>query len=126
MANGESGFTVLEALIAFAITSLVLVGMFEIFSSVSTSERRASEMIRAVAVADDRVAQVGTRIAFEPGEIRSEAGSVPEWRMSIEAFEEEKSGKEIENLYRITIVVLAADGTTPVLEVSTAKYKPPR
>lgn len=122
----DDGFTVLEALIAFAITSLMLVGMFEIFSSVSTSERRAAELIRAVAVAEDQIARVGTRRALKPDEIVSEPGEIPAWRMSIGPFEDDRSGAAIAHLYRITVVVFAEDGQTPVFEVSTAKYRPPQ
>ncbi|NKN32658.1 prepilin-type N-terminal cleavage/methylation domain-containing protein [Marichromatium bheemlicum] len=80
----ERGFSLLEAVVAFAILALALGVLLEIFSRASLASQRAAMLARASALAESRLALVdGGAVDLVPGEIEGgEAGGM-RWSLAV-------------------------------------------
>jgi general secretion pathway protein I len=81
--RGQSGFSLLEVLVAFAILSISLGVLMQIFSRSSISTVVAAQYSRAVSVAESRLAAVGTVIPLEPGALSGEPEDGFAWELTI-------------------------------------------
>jgi len=67
-----SGFTLIEVVVAFALLALVLITVFEIFSSGLSRAGELERYSRALAIAQSELASAGVEEALAEGEMRGE------------------------------------------------------
>lgn len=68
-----AGFTLIEVVVAFALLSVVLVTVFEIFSSGLARAGELDHYSRALAIAQSEIASAGVEEALAEGEMRGES-----------------------------------------------------
>jgi general secretion pathway protein I len=69
----QRGFTLVEVVVAFALLSLVLVTVFEIFTAGLARASELDHYARALAIAQSELASAGVEEALAEGEIRGES-----------------------------------------------------
>lgn len=79
----ESGFSLLEVLVAFSILALSLGVLLQIFSSSVNASVRAEARVRAAMLAETRLNSVGIDIPLEPGETGGEDDDGRRWQVMI-------------------------------------------
>ncbi len=105
----ESGFSLIEVLIALTILGLVLGSLFEIFSGGLRNVAAAEQYVRAAAIADSKLASVGQEILLEPGNESDGMQGEYAWAVSITPYQAGDDATRIENaaaqLYQVTVSV---------------------
>jgi general secretion pathway protein I len=81
--NG-SGFTLLEVVVALAITGLALVGLFQAGSTGLYAADTAARAEEAVERAQSHLAAVGRNAALTAGEFTDDDGGGYRWRLSVQ------------------------------------------
>jgi general secretion pathway protein I len=71
---GEAGFTLVEIIVAFTITALILGAMYQLFSTGVRSGTAASSYGEAVMIAESTLDTFGTFRPLVPGEVRDVVG----------------------------------------------------
>jgi general secretion pathway protein I len=84
---GEAGFSLLEVLVAFAILSVSLGVLMQIFSQASRSTIVAADYSRAIAFAESRLQTVGVLIPLEEGVVPGDPDAGLVWEVSIREIE---------------------------------------
>jgi len=80
----ERGFSLLEAVVAFAILALALGVLLEIFSRASLASQRATMLARASALAESRLALVdGGAVELVPGVIEGGEAAGMRWSLAM-------------------------------------------
>ena len=79
----QAGFSLLEVLVAFAILSISLGVLMQIFSRASLSTVAANQYSRAASLVEARLAAVGGAIPLEPGAVSGEPEDGFEWEVGI-------------------------------------------
>lgn len=64
----EAGFTLIEVLVAIAITGLLLIPLFHIFSANLNRSANADASIEATLIAESMIETLGARLPLTPGE----------------------------------------------------------
>ena len=106
MKRGDTGFTLIEALVALAILGVALAAVLRAYGAGFRSAERAEMQTHALLLAESRLAEAATTLT-EPGESRGrEAGYA--WRVTAAPFPVE--GVD-EPLLRIDVRVVAPDGS---------------
>lgn len=84
----QSGFTILEVLVAFLVAALLLAVILSGFSTGLSSLARADRMSQAALVAQSRVAELGVLEPLQEGEVsgRDEQYSDYRWNISVQPF----------------------------------------
>lgn len=82
----QRGFSLLEVLVAFAILAVSLGVLMQIFSRATTSTMTTAQYSRAVALAESRLAAVGSAIALKEGVSSGEPEDGFTWELGIVAF----------------------------------------
>ena len=78
----EVGFTLVEVVVAFALLAMVLVTVFEIFTSGLARAGELERYSRALAIAQSEIAAAGVEEALTEGEMRGES-SDREYRWTV-------------------------------------------
>jgi len=125
----EAGFSLLEVLVAFAIASLALTTLVQVYSSSASAARRGAEMLGALEVAENRLSELAT-VTLAPGVLgpAEEAGFF--WHVDVAPAAEEPVGAKdrqpgLPRLLLVTVTVRAANGSAPVVTLETARHAPP-
>lgn len=126
--EGEAGFSLLEALIAFAIAAFALTALLQVYASSADSERRSLEILKAVELADQKLAAFEDRTLLVPGTIgpATEAGMV--WQVDIEPVAAGSAANpqaEPPALVTVRVTVSDSDHERPILTVETARQPAP-
>ncbi len=114
----QSGFSLLEVLVAFAILAVSLGVLMQIFSRASLTTLTTAQYSRAVALAESRLAAVGSAFPLEAGTVSGEPEVGIAWELSIVPIEltAEQSGLGLTapevpvTPYRVTATALWQDG----------------
>jgi len=85
--SGQGGFSLLEVLVAFAILSLTLGVLMQVFSRAVNTTVLSGELSRAAALAEARLNAVGLEIPLEPGTFTGDPEDGLEWQVSILPYE---------------------------------------
>ena len=80
----EAGFTLLEVVVALAIASLALVGLFQAGSGGMFAADTAAHAEEAVERAQSHLAAVGRNVALVVGEFAGDDGGGYRWRLRVE------------------------------------------
>ena len=120
----QQGFSLLEVLVAFAILSVSLGVLFQIFSSGVRGTVVSENYNKALIVAESILAGVGVDGPLEAGLEQGEAEELYRWRVNVTLYEEddlELGGGGIEP-YRIDVWVgWQEDGKARDVELSTLR-----
>jgi general secretion pathway protein I len=112
----QAGFSLLEVLVAFAILAVSLGVLMQIFSRATLTTVVAAQYSRAAALAQARLAAVGTAIPLQAGATSGEPEAGLAWELGIVPVQlnEEVPGPMAEEPpvtpYRVTVTVLWQDG----------------
>lgn len=84
----QSGFTILEVLVAFLVAALLLAVILSGFSTGLSSLARADRMSQAALITQSRIAELGISEPIQEGEVsgRDEQHSDYRWRVSVHPF----------------------------------------
>ncbi|HZJ96183.1 MAG TPA: prepilin-type N-terminal cleavage/methylation domain-containing protein [Thiopseudomonas sp.] len=84
----QSGFTILEVLVAFLVAALLLAVILSGFSTGLSSLARADRLSQAALVAQSRIAELGVVEPIQAGELsgQDEQHSDYRWQVSIQPF----------------------------------------
>lgn len=101
MASFQDGFSLLEILVAFAILSISLGVIFQIYSTSLVGASRSDLSSKAAIIATTQMARVGTEIDVEEGEYSGESEEGFRWVIRLTSFplnDFELSGIEVFNV----------------------------
>ncbi len=107
------GFTLIEALIAFAIMALALSAFLGAFGEGLSGEQRAASAAGLALEARSLADEIGASIALEPGDYGGELESGTRWEVSIaeawpQAFED--LDRIVVKAYQVTLTLEGGDG----------------
>jgi len=130
-ARSQSGFTLLEVVVAFVVLSLVLTVVFEVFSTWLSRTAALSEQSQALAIAQSRLAAVGLEEAVKEGEASGESGDRRfRWRVRVERYGDKAEAgappQSTYTLYRAESVVswISSDGRERSLALANLHLGP--
>lgn len=109
----QTGFSLLEVLVAFAILSISLGVLMQIFSQASQTTVVSSQYSRAASLAEAKLNQVGNTIALEEGSVSGDPEGGIAWNINILAVElgEEFGAEPPATPYRINATAIWQDGS---------------
>jgi hypothetical protein len=126
MRRARRGFTLPEAIAAFAITALALGLLMRSVAIGARGDAQAEITLAAVRLAQSRLAAAGTVEPLTPGETRGDDGGRLLWRVGIEALPAPGGAPEEIMAYRVRAAVTARDEQGRLLaELVTVKLGPP-
>lgn len=114
------GFTLLEALVAFAVLALVLTGLYQAVGSGLRLSRGAAETLQAVEVARSLYDGISAAQLSHPGTVTMAVPETP-WRWRLTVAPPAATETSALALRRFTIEVLGPDDDAPVLAVESAR-----
>ncbi|AGA88925.1 prepilin-type N-terminal cleavage/methylation domain-containing protein [Thioflavicoccus mobilis 8321] len=109
----QSGFSLLEVLVAFSILALSLGVLMQIFSKAMTTTATGADYDRAAAVAETRLRTVGYELPLEPGVYEGEADRGLAWTIRIDPTQLDASDVDFDVpgvLYLVDVDVRWRDG----------------
>lgn len=102
----QSGFSLLEVLVAFSILALVLGALLQVFSGGLRNAALAEEYSHATLLAEAMLSRAGKDIPLEAGEYGEETDAGYRWQMRIAPYVVEGLLSESDlGLYRIEVTV---------------------
>jgi general secretion pathway protein I len=130
-ARSQSGFTLLEVVVAFVVLSLVLTVVFEVFSTWLSRTASLSERSQALAIAQSRLAGVGFEDAVKEGEAGGESEDRRfRWRLRVERYgERTEAGAPVQSTYSLyraesSVAWRGADGKEHALAIANLHLGP--
>lgn len=108
----QAGFSLLEVLVAFAILSISLGVLMQIFSQATRTTLLSSQYSRAASLAESKLNAVGTAIPLEEGSVSGDPEGGIAWEVTIIAVTlgEEFGAEPPATPYRINATSLWQDG----------------
>jgi general secretion pathway protein I len=109
----QSGFSLLEVLVAFAILSVSLGVLMQIFSQASRATLVSSQYSRAASLAESKLNAVGTAIPLEEGSVSGDPEGGIAWEVTIlpVTLGEEFGAEPPATPYRVNATALWQDGS---------------
>jgi general secretion pathway protein I len=109
---GQAGFSLLEVLVAFAILSISLGVLMQIFSQASRTTLVSSQYSRAASLAEAKLNAVGSAIPLEEGTVSGDPENGIAWEINILQVElgEEFGAEPPATPYRVNATALWQDG----------------
>src|SRR5450432_3609457 len=106
----ESGFTLIEVVVAFVLLALVLATSFEIFTTGFAREALLEDQSRALLIAQSRLAETGVEENLKEGETHGESEDRRfQWTVNVKRSDEGsdpgKPAPSTYQLYRIDVLV---------------------
>jgi len=105
----QTGFTLLEIMVAFVITGLVVGTLLQLFGSAMRNVALADEYSFAVQVAESRMESVGSEIKVEKNTVNGqEEGTAYQWAVTMQPIELDDKQDEFSlsiQPYQVTVVV---------------------
>ena len=130
-ARSQSGFTLLEVVVAFVVLSLVLSIVFEVFTTWLSRTASLSEQSQALAIAQSRLAAVGLEEAVKQGETGGESEDRRyRWRVRVEPYGDRADAsapvQSTYSLYRAesSVAWVGADGKEHALSIANLQLGP--
>ena len=111
-AERQSGFSLLEVLVAFVLLSTVVTVLLQVFAGGLRNLKVADEYAMAVVLAESRIAEVGRVVPLEPGDTEGEWKDF-RWQTSIREFELPESptqGIAAPALFSVSVTVSWGEG----------------
>ncbi|MBV8070721.1 MAG: type II secretion system protein [Acidobacteriaceae bacterium] len=106
----ETGFTLVEVLVAFAILSIVLLTLFSGLSTALLGDRRAEFTRIALRLAKAELETVGVATPLTPGETTGRFENGMEWRLSVQPYT--FASPKVTPAYWVKIIVRPPSGSS--------------
>ena len=109
--NRQSGFSLLEVLVAFAILSMSLGVLYQAFSNSLRNVGASGDYSRAIIIAEARLAEAMADVPINEGSDQGEVDGRYQWKVVVQRYEYE--GEEIVSRftpYQVEVVVSWQDG----------------
>lgn len=121
----ERGFSLLEVLVAFAVFSLALGVLFQIFSSGLRSVDLARGYSEAVIIAESRLAAYSGDAPIEAGSEQGVVADTYHWSTSVTPYDPEIDGGVPEGLeaYRVSVRVNWGEGSEREVALDTMQFQ---
>lgn len=100
------GFTLIEVLVAFSITSLALGVIFQIYAKGAAATALANEYAHALAIAESKLVGVPVDIAFHHHENQGTELDKYHWELRAEDYLTENRGAELPSSYSLMSVMV--------------------
>ena len=107
-ATRQSGYTLIEVLVAFMILALALTVLLRIFSGGLRNVSVSSDYATATLIAESRLAAAGIDIPLRPGETSGTEGERFEWTVSVQDYQPwpgYRAASQAVDAYRVTVTV---------------------
>jgi general secretion pathway protein I len=104
----QSGYTLIEVLVAFMILALALTVLMRIFSGGLRNVSVSSDYAVATLIAESRLAATGIDVPLRPGETSGTEGERFEWTVSVQDYQPwpgYRSAAKGVDAYRVTVTV---------------------
>jgi general secretion pathway protein I len=104
----QSGYTLIEVLVAFMILALALTVLMRIFSGGLRNVSVSSDYATATLIAESRLAAAGIDVPLVPGETSGTEGERFEWTVSVQDYEPwpgYRSAAKGVDAYHVTVTV---------------------
>ena len=104
----QTGYTLIEVLVAFMILALALTVLMRIFSGGLRNVSVSSDYAVATLIAESRLAAAGIDMPLAPGEMSGTEGERFEWTVSVQDYEPwpgYRSAAKGVDAYRVTVTV---------------------
>ena len=104
----QSGYTLIEVLVAFMILALALTVLLRIFSGGLRNVSVSSDYAMATLIAESRLASAGIDVPLRPGESSGTEGERFEWTVSVQDYQPRagyRSAAKGVDAYRVTVTV---------------------
>lgn len=95
----EAGFSLVEVVVAFVITGLVLVAALRLFGGAFDGSDRAERLTLALVSAESTLEAFGTALPLRAGTQRGDAGDGMSWRAEVQRYR----GLSVEDLARLPV-----------------------
>jgi len=108
LAVRQSGYTLIEVLVAFMILALALTVLLRIFSGGLRNVSVSSDYAIATLIAESRLAAAGIDVPLRPGETSGTEGERFEWTVSVQDYQpwpDYRSAAKGLDAYRVTVTV---------------------
>ena len=112
----EAGFSLVEVVVAFVITGLVLVAALRLFGGAFDGSARAERLTLALVAAESTLESFGTALPLRPGTHRGDAGPGMSWRAEVERYRAEVMATTGAKLDDAGKALLEEDLSTPCTE----------
>lgn len=112
MYKANSGFSLLEVLVAFVILAMALGVLMQIFSGGLRNANRSSEYQQAVLLAQSKLDSVGIELPLEPGSLEGVFDDTYRWQVSIRPYvpdQEEAAAAPVRLLAVNPLILLIVD-----------------
>ena len=123
----QSGYTLIEVLVAFMILALALTVLLRIFSGGLRNVSVSSDYATATLIAESRLAAAGIDIPLRPGETSGTEGERFEWTVSVQDYQPwpgYRSAARDLDAYRVTVTVEWPNGDkTRSVGLSTVRLR---
>ena len=125
----QSGYTLVEVLVAFVILALALTVLLRIFSGGLRNVSVSSDYATATLIAESRLAATGIDVPLRPGESSGSEGERFEWTVSVQDYQPwpgYRSAAKGVDAYRVTVTVEWPHGdNTRRVGLSTVRLRTP-
>jgi general secretion pathway protein I len=104
----QTGYTLIEVLVAFMILALALTVLMRIFSGGLRNVSVSSDYAMATLIAESRLAAAGIDVPLRPGETSGTEGERFEWTLSVQDYQPRpgyRSAAKGVDAYRVTVTV---------------------
>jgi general secretion pathway protein I len=104
----QSGYTLIEVLVAFMILVLALTVLMRIFSGGLQNVSVSSDYATATLIAESRLAAAGIDVPLQPGETSGTEGERFDWTVSVQDYQPwagYRSAVKGVDAYRVTVTV---------------------
>ncbi|MFZ1343350.1 type IV pilus modification PilV family protein [Thiothrix eikelboomii] len=123
----QQGFTLLEIMVAFVITGLVVGTLLQLFGSAMQSAALADEYSFAVQVAESRMEAVGSEIKIEPTTVSGqEEGSAYKWTVTMQPIElhdkQDEFSLSVEPYQVIVVVSWSSEGKQRQFTLTSLRF----
>lgn len=112
MYKANSGFSLLEVLVAFVILAMALGVLMQIFSGGLRNANRSSEYQQAVLLAQSKLDSVGIELPLEPGSLEGVFDDTYRWQVNIRHYaadQEEAAAAPVRLLAVNPLILLIVD-----------------
>ena len=121
----QSGYTLIEVLVAFMILALALTVLMRIFSGGLRNVSVSSDYAVATLIAESRLAATGIDVPLQPGERSGTEGERFEWTVSVQDYDPwpgYRSAAKGVDAFRVTVTVEWPNGdSTRSVGLSTVR-----
>lgn len=104
----QTGYTLIEVLVAFMILALALTVLMRIFSGGLRNVSVSSDYAMATLIAESRLAAAGIDVPLRPGETSGTEGERFQWTLNVQDYQPRpgyRSAAQGVDAYRVTVTV---------------------